>query len=630
MPAKNSLVLYKNNAAIITDREGDKYIVKYCTQPATVTGKKAVYAEQKIRDKDFILLSEAPVSSLDNVLAFSKDYASGLEEARELFLSDNQLSQIPLRDLMEITCGEVKSDEVFCFLTAVRSSLLFNLDDQNFKNGLITFSIRSDDEIARLKKEQDEKEHAGEIRAAFISRLKEKKLNLPDDAVYMGDVEALALGKIDKSKTLSEAGLPQTPEKAHRLLIDTRIWPETKNPHPTRFGFSFSSAKETLGAVPEEERMVLDHKCYAIDSEWSSDPDDAISWDGQYLWVHIADPACYVLPDSPIDKVARERGTTLYIPEGASRMLCEECLEDYALGLKEWSVALSFKLKLTENCEVESCEVVKTKIKVERLTYKYADEHKDSPELKVFFDIARKNIERRNSNGAISINFPEVHISVDKETKKVSLENDEKYESNSMICEMMLLAGEGAARFAFKNGLPFPYVSQEAPDLPENIRDGYAGQLQILKKMHKRSVGVTPSPHAGLGLSFYSQVTSPLRRYGDLIAHEQLRAFLDQRRTLTKDEMLERIAAGDAASIAAKKASRLSDTHWKLVYLLQNPEWVGDAYCIDIKGNDRVFLIPELDMQGTIPLTNEDYNDCIKVRAADIDVTTQTVNFIKV
>ncbi|MCQ2578275.1 MAG: RNB domain-containing ribonuclease [Treponema sp.] len=630
MPAKNSLVLYKNNAAIITDREGDKYIVKYCTQPATATGKKAVYAEQKIRDKDFILLSEDPVSSLDNVIALSKDYSAGLEEARELFLSDDQSSQIPLGDLMEMAAGEVKGDEIFCFFNAVRSSLLFSLDDQNFKNGSITFSIRSDDEIAKLKKEQDEKEHAGEIRAAFISRLKEKKLNLPEDAVYMGDVEALALGKIDKSKTLAEAGFSQTPEKAHRLLIDTGIWPETKNPHPTRFGFSFASAKETLGAVPDEERMVLDHKAYAIDSEWSSDPDDAISWDGEYLWVHIADPACYVLPDSPIDKAARDRGTTLYIPEGASRMLCEECLEDYALGLKEWSVALSFKLKLTETCEVESCEVIKTKLKVERLTYKYADEHKDSPELKVFFEIARKNIQRRNSNGAVSINFPEVHISVDKETKKVSLESDEKYESNSMICEMMLLAGEGAARFAFKNGLPFPYVSQEAPDLPENVREGYAGQLQILKKMHKRSVGITPSPHAGLGLSFYSQVTSPLRRYGDLIAHEQLRAFLDKRRTLTKDEMLERIAAGDAASIAAKKASRLSDTHWKLVYLLQNPQWTGDAYCIDIKGNDRVFLIPELDMQGTIALTNEDYNDCIKVRAVDIDMTTQTVNFIKV
>lgn len=630
MPAKNSLVLYKNNAAIITDRDGDKYVVKYCTQPATATGKKAVYAEQKIRDKDFILLSEAPVSSLDNVLALNKDFGAGLEEARELFLSDDQTSEIPLKDLMEMAAGEVKGDEIFCFYNAVRSSLLFSLDDQNFKNGSITFSIRSDDEIAKMKKEQDEKEHAGEIRAAFISRLKEKKLNLPDDAVYMGDVEALALGKIDKSKTLAEAGFSQTPEKAHRLLIDTGIWPETKNPHPTRFGFSFASAKETLGAVPEEERLVLDHHAYAIDSEWSSDPDDAISWDGEFLWVHIADPACYVLPDSPIDKAARDRGTTLYIPEGASRMLCEECLEDYALGLKEWSVALSFKLKLTENCEVESCEVIKTKLKVERLTYKYADEHKESPELKVFFDIARKNIERRNSNGAVSINFPEVHISVDKETKKVSLESDEKYESNSMICEMMLLAGEGAARFAFKNALPFPYVSQEAPDLPENVREGYAGQLQILKKMHKRSVGITPSPHAGLGLSFYSQVTSPLRRYGDLIAHEQLRAFLDKRRTLTKDEMLERIAAGDAASIAAKKASRLSDTHWKLVYLLQNPDWTGDAYCIDIKGNDRVFLIPELDMQGTIALTGEDYNDCIKVRAADIDVTTQTVSFIKV
>lgn len=41
-----------------------------------------------------------------------------------------------------------------------------------------------------------------------------------------------------------------------------------------------------------------------------------------------------------------------------------------------------------------------------------------------------------------------------------------------MVREMMLLAGEGAARFAFKNSIPFPYVSQEAPTIPDDIPEG--------------------------------------------------------------------------------------------------------------------------------------------------------------
>ena len=130
-----------------------------------------------------------------------------------------------------------------------------------------------------------------------------------------------------------------------------------------------------------------------------------------------------------------------------------------------------------------------------------------------------------------------------------------------MIREMMLLAGEGAARFAFKNNIPFPFVSQDAPAMPapEEIPSGLAGQFRIRRCMRRRSVGVTPSMHCGLGLAMYSQVTSPLRRYGDLIGHEQLRAFLDGRELLDKDTMLMRVSEGDAASVAAHKAERAGD-----------------------------------------------------------------------
>ena len=99
--------------------------------------------------------------------------------------------------------------------------------------------------------------------------------------------------------------------------------------------------------------------------------------------------------------------------------------------------------------------------------------------------------------------------------------------------------------------------------------------------MRKRSVGVTPGMHCALGLNMYSQVTSPLRRYGDLIAHIQLRAFLDKRELLDKDTMLMRISEGDAGAQAAHKAERKSNMHWTLVYLLQNSGWTGEAVCVD-------------------------------------------------
>ena len=91
-----------------------------------------------------------------------------------------------------------------------------------------------------------------------------------------------------------------------------------------------------MAAVANCNRVVSN-----FDGEHSTDPDDAVGYDGEYVWVHIADPASSVAPDSVIDIAARNRGTTLYIPEGASRMLAEQSLSDYALGLKRKSLALS-------------------------------------------------------------------------------------------------------------------------------------------------------------------------------------------------------------------------------------------------------------------------------------------------
>ena len=631
---KDLPVLYKKNCAVIQEFDGDKIVVKFQVSPATPTGKKAQYATQKVREKDIIALSEKPCTSLEKLLDFSDAKISEqIKEAHELLLSDEATAaaEITFSELTEILRGTCSPDESWFLFNALTDSVEFELSEDALKSGKIIFIPRNQEQTNAINKKKYEKEHEQEIHDAFIERLKQRKLNLPEDAKFMAEVENVALCKTEKSKIMVEAGVTQSPEKAHKLLIDTGIWDITKNPYPTRYGLSMVSAKEGLGTPPQEERLELEQVAYAIDNAWSADPDDAVAWDGKYLWVHIADPACFVLPDSSIDKVARNKGTTLYLPECAVRMLAEESLADYALGLQEKSNALSFRILLNDDNSINECQIFKTKVNVKRLTYEQATEQKNSPELKPLFDIAEKNIARRKKSGATNIDLPEVHMSVDPETKKVSISPLVRYEADSMVCEMMLLAGEGAANFAFKNKIPFPYVSQEAPTFPEKLLPGLAGQFQLLRCMHKRSVGITPAMHSGLGIAIYSQVTSPLRRYSDLVAHQQLRAFLNGQKLIDKDSMLERISQGDAASVAARKASRLSETHWKLIYLIQNPEWQGEAICVDKKFDDPLFMIPSLAMQATIKgVQNTELNEKITVKVNSLDITTQAVEFVKV
>ena len=623
-----SLVLYKNQPALLQEVSTDKYTILYCTALPSPGGKPAQFTTQKVREKDIELLFETTsgektlLVQLLQVTEDAKAMQERIEPIYELLSEDEDSFTTPVSfaDLQDYTDVKTAQDSWLLY-KALKNTLFFT------EQAPLSFMLQTKEVIARQEEKNRAKEAELENRSAFIQRLKAKKLNLPADAQLMQDVEALALGQSDKSKTMKEAGFTETPEKAHKLLLDTGVWTVTKNPYPTRWGLSTQSATQRLAPPPEEERITLEQEAYAIDNQWSTDPDDAIAFDGQYVWVHIADPASSVYPDSPIDIAARHRGATLYIPEGAVRMLAEDSLEDYALGLTPLSRALSFCIELDENGAVLSCKVLKTLVKVKRYTYEEADIQKDSPQLAPLYAIARRNEQRRLKAGAVSITLPEVHISVTDGI--VNISPALSWESNNVVREFMLLAGEAVAKFAFKNGIPFPFVSQEKPDLPTNILDGYAGQYQLRRCMRSRSLGVTPMQHAGLGLGMYTQVTSPLRRYSDLVAHQQLRAFIDGRQLLNKDTMLERIAAGDAAAGASVKAERKSNLHWTLVYLTQNPQWEGDAVVVELKGKQALCLIPSLAQETLLtPSRTVALNDTIKVRAGNIDIPTLSVNFI--
>lgn len=623
-----SLVLYKNQPALLQEVSTDKYTILYCTDLPSPGGKPAQFATQKVREKDIELLFETSSGEktlLVQLLQISEDAKAmqkRIEPIYELLSEDEDSFTTPVSfaDLQDYADVKTAQDSWILY-KALKNTMFFT------EQAPLSFMVQTKEVIARQEEKNKAKEAEQEIRSAFIRRLKAKKLDLPADAQLMQDVEALALGQSDKSKTMKEAGFTETPEKAHKLLLDTGVWTVTKNPYPTRWGLSTQSATQRLAPPPEEERITLEQEAYAIDNQWSTDPDDAIAFDGQHVWVHIADPASSVYPDSPIDIAARHRGATLYIPEGAVRMLAEDSLEDYALGLTPLSRALSFCIELDENGAVLSCKVLKTLVKVKRYTYEEADIQKDSPQLAPLYAIARRNEQRRLKAGAVSITLPEVHISVTDGI--VNISPALSWESNNVVREFMLLAGEAVAKFAFKNGIPFPFVSQEKSDLPTNILDGYAGQYQLRRCMRSRSLGVTPMQHAGLGLGMYTQVTSPLRRYSDLVAHQQLRAFIDGRPLLNKDTMLERIAAGDAAAGASVKAERKSNLHWTLVYLTQNPQWEGDAVVVELKGKQALCLIPSLAQETLLtPSRTVALNDTIKVRAGNIDIPTLSVNFI--
>ncbi|HQL33498.1 MAG TPA: RNB domain-containing ribonuclease [Treponemataceae bacterium] len=616
-----ALVMYKNQPALIKTVTADKFDID------TPSGTK------KVRDKDITLLHAGPVANLSKVQNYPLPEAD-VREAHTFFDGDNP----SLRDIADLLWGDLPPEAWWSVWKTVSESPWFIAESPESP-----IALRPESQAQAIIAKAQAKKEEGTEKDAFLERLASSlktgtAFDIASDGKYLQEVEALALGKTDKSRILKElqgkVKTAETPEAAHEILLATGYWKPSYNPWPSRHGHTIRSSQVPVDPpTDKKERLDLTHyESWAIDNAWSTDPDDAVCFDGERLWIHVADPAETVAPDTPADRDARSRGATLYIPEGAARMLCEETLDYYALGLSPVSRALSFSLLLNPNGSIADVSIHRTRVRVSRLTYAEAELRKDEPGLAPLFAIAANNIERRAKAGAISIDLPEVHLQVSKDDQgnpTVSIQRIEPSPAADMVREMMLLAGEGAARFAFKNRIPFQYVSQEAPDIPEQLPPGLAGEYRKRRGMRSRKVGTVPADHAGLGLGMYSQVTSPLRRYGDLVAHQQLHLWLDGKPLMDTDDMLLRIAQGDLAARECTLAERETNLHWTLVYLAMNPSWTAEAVVVDRAGNQAVVFIPELAREAKITLGNSvELGTVITVRAGNIHIPTQTVTFI--
>jgi exoribonuclease-2 len=137
-----------------------------------------------------------------------------------------------------------------------------------------------------------------------------------------------------------------------------------------------------------------------------------------------------------------------------------------------------------------------------------------------------------------------------------------------------------------------------------------------------------PEPHAGLGLEAYVRATSPLRRYQDLLAHQQIRAALSGGSALPVAALVERYGVADAASAVVRRAERLSNQHWKLVYLQQNADWEGEAVVVDLEERKAVVIIPELAFETRIKLQGGmTPNQRLRLRVREVDLADASAYF---
>lgn len=310
-----------------------------------------------------------------------------------------------------------------------------------------------------------------------------------------------------------------------------------------------------------------------IDGEDTKDIDDAISVEktenGYVLGVHIADVSHYVKPNSPLDKEAYSRGTSVYLADRVIPMLPVR-LSNGICSLNEGALRLTMSVFLhyDHNGNIIKTTFHKSYIKsTARMTYenvrlllsekppllceKYSH---ILPMLDAMYELYLLLAQKTSERGTIDFNIPEAKAVFDKDGKTIDIVKRENSFANKIIEEFMVAANSAVAKFLWENNIGAIYrvhdepnkeklentlnfiynkgyehcrslqaLMQEVSDTPQEA----AFSTMLLRSMAKAKYDSKNDGHFGLMLDNYCHFTSPIRRYPDLVCHRALKALIE-------------------------------------------------------------------------------------------------------
>lgn len=400
-------------------------------------------------------------------------------------------------------------------------------------------------EALRLQQEQDERALVEEIKNIWQNpsqplpdRL--QKLIEPLVQVLLFNEEApnakKLLEALQKAGITGEKKLFQWLTKIGRLKPDENLL-LLKYKVPSIFSEAAQAEVEIIasGNLPVPPADLRDLPCWVIDNGSTRDRDDGFSIrreeDGTIrLWVHIVDAAGAISPGSALDQEALRRGTTLYLADGNISMLPPRLSEDL-LSLNQGAErrTLTQEILFSPTGEILGHTIQGALVRVrEAISYEEAETRAAEPDLTLGLNLADLLKKRRKAAGALIMpQKPEVRVYLENGVLGLS-SRDRENPAQEMVAEFMIWANHLAAVFCRDNAIPCLYRIQEAP--AESIAFGDAFNpvsfFRLIRGLKRSSNSIVPGLHGCLGVNPYTQITSPMRRYGDLLLQRQIRAFL--------------------------------------------------------------------------------------------------------
>ncbi|RKX63118.1 MAG: hypothetical protein DRP34_02885 [Thermodesulfobacteriota bacterium] len=508
-----------------------------------------------------------PLNDLNQIIAFAKQRHEEREKLKNNFnpveiweVLVEDVEKISVKDAVELLLGRPAGEnEIAGFIRKVlEERLYFKLKEPN------TLYIVPKNEVERLilqrKKELEKLEKINEGEK-FVKALQSKNIDSFSEEIKNFWISALkefilwetqtSSGKLayEVLKRLNIAN----PYKAFELLVKAGFLNEDENLEflKTHYPVSFSDeelkeaeiiAKMEISEDKREDFTYL--HTVTVDAEETQDFDDALSFeekeDKYILYIHIAEVADFLKPGLVLWEGALERACTLYLPDGIYPMLPFSLShEKFSLKKDQLKPALTFKIIIDKSYNLLSFEPFLSWIKVkERLTYEEVDKLllKD-PFWQKLYEILMYFKRKREEKEALAVFLPEIQIKVTPKGE-IIVKKIEMTPARFLIAEAMILVNTLTAEFLYKNQIPTIYRSQPRPlEIIENRESSLYLKLLQLKFLAKSELSTQPAYHSGLGLDYYTTLTSPIRRFLDLLVQYQLKAFLLGRSPLSEENI---------------------------------------------------------------------------------------------
>jgi exoribonuclease-2 len=482
-----------------------------------------------------------------------------------------------------------------------------------FKRKGLQFLPKSKDQVEaetlRRQREREHEEFRQHATTVITNLLRKKDAVVPENASSVIDRihHWMRLRNGDEIGTILEqtAGPAKAREAAYDILVRAgRIAAESDRflivaGIEDKFPGSIVDAAERLQPYSHLASRIdyRDQPAFTIDDEDTREVDDALTiFSGTneiVVGIHIADVSPYVVKGDTLDLEARRRSSTIYLPSSTVRMFPERLSTDLvSLNANEDRPAYTVEVRFDAEGTIRSYRIILSTVRVtRRLSYDDADASiaAGDESLQTLHRFALELQKSRATRGAITFRRPELKVRVHGnhiEVKKI----DPNSASRTLVSEMMILANGLSADFASIHSLPVIFRIQEPREAVAIDETPVVEALAFerLRKTFKRSrLSLTPGAHSGLGLSAYTQASSPIRRYADLVTQRQFTAMLaGEPVPHAREELLQILATSESAEVEIRQLEERSTQYWLLQHIAR--ERVNDTLSgiiVDSKGH---------------------------------------------